>query len=308
MSDAGVAVVVGKPGSGKSFYAVRAIVMAVLRGEPVLTNVPLREGWQDQVAKMRFGILRGKKWRTRRAAALLALVYYFEDPQLLPRIGVPGCGKCEHCRAGRTCTKEGRALAVVDEAPKFLDARTWNLAGDGEEGGKPVVMRKKVVDFFRMHRKRGFGVLLLTQAETLLDSQVRGMGERYIGLRNLRRIPHLLNPLWYLRFDLFCATTYWGVPGKTGTLRAKTEWFLLNKRIARLYDTMGGFASDGSEEADVWPWGRTPGLKAEIEEAPQRSEDVDSSSAAEDRRAGDQEQDVKPFAVLLGAAVADADV
>ena len=264
MSDAGVGVVIGKPGSGKSYFAVRCIVMAVLRGEPVVTNVPLRDGWSDVVARMRLGRFHGRKWKLRRAAQLRALVHQVEDVRDLPRIGVPKCGRCETCRQGLGCVREGRALAVLDEAPKFLDARLWNLAPGGEEGGKPILLRKLTVDFFRMHRHRGFGVLLLTQAEQLLDAQVRGMGERYIVLRNLRRIPHWGNPFWYLRLDLFCATTYWGVPGKAGTLRAKTDWCLLNRRIARVYDTMGGFASDGSEEPDLWPWGGGPAPAAEV--------------------------------------------
>ena len=288
MSDAGITVVIGKPGAGKSYFAVRAIVMALLRGEPVVTNVPLREGWADEVAKMRGGRYRGRRWRAARAEHLRWLVHVIDHANELARIGVPGCGKCEHCRAGRECTKEGRAVAVVDEAPKFLDPRTWNLAKDGAEGGRPVLERKKTVDGLRMHRKRGFAVYLITQAEGLIDNQIRGLGERYVTLRNLRRIPHWANPFWYLRLDLFCAVTLWGAPGKVGTLRARTEWYLLNRRIAGLYDTMGGFASDGSEDPDVWPWGgaRTSLLDAipvvAAEPQPAEGPAVDGASSASD--------------------------
>lgn len=277
--DAGVTVAVGRPGAGKSFYAVRLIVMALLRGDLVLTNVPLVEGWAEKVAVMRGGRFRSKAWRRARARKLEKLLFLTSDVMQLGRIGVPDCKGCRGCKAGRSCVREGRALAVLDEAPKFLDARLWNVAKDGSEGGKPVLDRKKVTDFFRMHRKRGFSVVLITQAESLIDSSVRGMGEKYVLLRNLRRIPHWANLFWYLRMDLFSAVTYWGVPGKAGTIRARSEWFFFSPVIGNLYDTMGGFAEDGSEDPDVWPWGGGPREEPESE-APQRSEDADGDGDA----------------------------
>lgn len=268
MSDAGVRMYVGKPGAGKSYTSVKLIVMALLRGEYVVTNVPLHDGWEHQVARMRFGWLHGRKWRERRAARLRWQLHRVRTLGEMTSVGVPGCGRCPACRRGKACAVEGRALAVADETPKELNARLWNTDAD----------RQLLVDWVRMHRHLGYAVALITQAEGLLDAQIRGIGETYVLLRNLRRIPHWANVFWYLRIDFFCATTYWGVPGRTGTLRARTEWSFLSRRIAGLYDTMGGFV-DGDASPTVWPWGGGP-EPGEGAESPEPCEGGDARDTA----------------------------
>lgn len=218
-----IATVTGPPGAGKSFYAVRKAVDAVESGRYLVTNFPLVDGWEEIVA--RHHVLRWMIPGRRRAIAqrIRERSFYTEDVSELARLRFAG-------------TAEGRAVAIVDEAHNFMNARTWNDAG-----------RLDVVRFFTQHRKVGLDVYLITQDLQNIDRQVRGLLEYHVTLRNLRRMKVMGVPVSPV--NCFLAVWQWHSAGRAVV---KREVFALNY-AKRLYDTHGtSFGFEAAPPDAIW--------------------------------------------------------
>jgi hypothetical protein len=231
-----IRLVTGKPGHGKSYYAVRAIRNALDDGKWVATNVGLSEGWADVMARTNWArrLVPGRCERMARAYEARLLVTH--DLHEVARLRLPGCGRCEACRDARPCRREGRGLLVLDEAHGWLNARTWDQTHDGRAVAKheAVAQRLAVVGLFTQHRKLGWDVLLITQAAGNLDSQVRSNYEYHTHLKNVRRF-RVLGLVPVVPVNVFVAVTVWHDVENT---RQGVETFLLSKKLARCYDTM----------------------------------------------------------------------
>jgi len=206
-----IQLVTGPPGNGKSFFAVRKIALALSAGKCVVTNVDLRPDWAELVANKgwrRFS----KRARRRRVAQLHRRVHVADDLAELLNVRVAG-------------TKEGRAVAVLDEAHNWMNSRTWS-AGD----------RAAIVKWFTQHRKLGFDVYLIAQDAEMLDKQVRVLFEEHVRLRNLKRARFCGIPLFPV--NLFLAVRYWhtGGAGHNAPILGR-ELFPLSW-AKDLYDTM----------------------------------------------------------------------
>lgn len=231
-----IELVTGKPGAGKSYYSVRAIHQALERGQLVATNVELSEGWAANMARAN-GFRRLIPGRVRKVEQRYARsVYVTADLAEIGRLRLAGCGRCKTCKAGKVCAKEGRGLLVLDEAHMWLNARTWDQDDAGRGLGRDAAVRQRlaIVRLFTQHRKLGWNVVLITQDEANLDTQVRRNFEYHTHLKNLRRFRVAgLVPL--VPFNLFVAIRHWHDSAKSVVGR---QVFTLNRRVARCYDTM----------------------------------------------------------------------
>lgn len=236
----------GQPGHGKSYSAVVEIRDALERGQYVATNVPLSEGWALTMARSNWfrRVIPGRCAKL--AAEYERRLYHVDDLRDLRRLRLPKCGSCPGCKRGTGCRREGRGLAVLDEAHKWLNARTWDADETGQAGTKAEAVRRRldIVRFFSTHRHYGWNVELITQDEGNLDRQVRSLFETHTHLKNMRRFK-VLGIFPIVPFNFFVAVTHWHDNDKT---RLGIKTYTLSKSLARCYDTFGAARED--EDAD----------------------------------------------------------
>jgi len=250
----------GQPGHGKSYGAIRCIRDALERGEWVVTNIPMTEDWAEIMARTNWArrLLPGRCAKT--AASYRARLVHVDDLTQLRRYRLPPCGKCRGCRNGPGCQREGRGRAVLDEAHQWLNSRTWDADETGQAGTKAEAVRRRldVVRFFATHRHRGWNIELVTQDEANLDRQVRALFETHTHMKNLRRFK-VAGLLPIVPVNVFVAVTHWHDNDRT---RLGVEAFMLNRKLARCYDTMGaGRHLEDDDDAILLgaPDGRTDG-------------------------------------------------
>ena len=227
--------VTGAPGSGKSYYAVRAIVEALDKGKLVATNIQLADGWAHRTARANV-IRRLIPGRVARTAALYeSRTFITADLEDLFRVRLAGDG-------------EARGVMVLDEAHNWINARTWDSDETGKAAGKGEAVRRRlaIVRFFSQHRKLGWDILLITQDEANIDRQVRSLFEYHVKLKNVRNFKVM--GIRICPCNLFIALWFWNDKSKT---RVKVQSYRLVKPIARLYDTMA--LSHGLEDDELDP-------------------------------------------------------
>src|ERR1044072_5181264 len=69
-------------------------------------------------------------------------------------------------RRGKMVVKEGCCVVILDEAHRWMNARSWSQQG-----------REDILEWFALARKRGFEVYLIAQRAENLDVQVRELFE-----------------------------------------------------------------------------------------------------------------------------------
>jgi zona occludens toxin len=218
-----ITLLVGAPGHGKSITLAREFHKALRSGKPVVTNLPIRPDWALVMAR---GLVPFGRWRkeavARRAMDLERYVYRTENMEDLLRVRVEGKG-------------ESRALIILDEAHRNLNPRTADNGLD--ENGEPVkkahavARRMKIIQHLSGHRHYGFDVILASQDAANLDIQVKRLYEFISEVRNFRRLP-MFGAIF--RFNLFLRVTRWNDRSRT---KAGIDVYLLNRRVASLYDT-----------------------------------------------------------------------
>jgi hypothetical protein len=252
----GLNYVVGPMGSGKSMFGVRQIVAALLRGQYVITNVRLLDGWAEQLVKWHYG----GDYRDpgRRAAAIAKLEghYVFERAlRTAMRYRVP----CVRCGGDtRTCghvgpDQEGRAVFVWDETHNDLNNRDYQGYGDTREARDAEKERRRIVIRWATQlRKLGFVGFLLSQHHENTDAQLRRVCNHIIRLQNQRQSEGLwLARLLPRRFTVFLV--YWypahlatGVPEHLIKPIRFDRYLLPRERV--LYDSWETF--HGVDELD----------------------------------------------------------
>jgi adenosyl cobinamide kinase/adenosyl cobinamide phosphate guanylyltransferase len=201
-------VVTGPLGSGKSFYAVRKAVDALERDKVVITNFRMSPDWHERVVDrhpLRW-LIPGRRKRLK--ARWRRNVLTVSDLDTLLRVRVDG-------------DDESRAVAIIDEAHMFLNAREWKDKG-----------RMDLVGWASASRKLGFDVYLVTQDLQSLDRQVRDRLTYHVKLTNLKQFKVVGIPI--VPFNFFQAIWVFHGAGKSVV---KREWYRLNW-MAKLYDTM----------------------------------------------------------------------
>jgi hypothetical protein len=233
-----ITILTGAPGHGKSYTSVKLIDEFVHGGKCVVTNVPLRDGFAEQMAKHHtlFARLR-KNAVARKTAKYEERVHVCEDLAEIMRIRFDGKG-------------EGRGKVVIDESHRVMNVRGSTRATKGPAGDE-AKKRKEVVAYISAHRHYGADVVLITQAMGNLDLQIRNLMEFHSEVRNFRRLP-VIGALARLMpgGQLFLRVTVWNDKART---KAGLAMYGLNKGLANLYDTHALEAGDWPEDAIVLP-------------------------------------------------------
>lgn len=117
--------------------------------------------------------------------------------------------------------KEGKSLLIIDEAGLFFNSRDWMVKAQERKGW---------IKFFSQSRKFGYDVILIAQEERMIDRQIRSMAEYHVVHKRLDKI----NWFRFIPVPVFLYVTYWTMAKFRGSL----QFALLNKSIAKRYDTM----------------------------------------------------------------------
>lgn len=115
---------------------------------------------------------------------------------------------------------ESQTLIIIDEAGIKFNSRQWQDKS-----------RLQWLDFFSQHRKFGFDIILIAQADIMLDKQIRAFIEinhNHRKMKNNGKIGFLLSPVF-----TFCDVKFWyGI-----NLRLGCDFFRYKRKIAGLYDS-----------------------------------------------------------------------
>lgn len=128
-----------------------------------------------------------------------------------------------------------QTLVVIDEAQCMFNCRQWENKD-----------RNGWIKFFSMHRHLNYDIILISQSDRLLDRQIRAFIEteyRHRAMRNYKLFGRFLS---FIFGGLFVSIEYWYGPN----LRCGSDFFLLNRRKARVYDTMKLFDNLGGQIRD----------------------------------------------------------
>ena len=128
----------------------------------------------------------------------------------------------EYAKENHKIGREHQTTLIIDECAAIFNSRSWDK-GD----------RMEWIYFFQQHRKLGYDVILISQNDRLIDRQIRAFIEteyKHRAIKNYKTFGFLLS---FFLGGMFCSIEYW-----YGTnLRCSAEYFLLNRRKAKIYDT-----------------------------------------------------------------------
>lgn len=188
----------GTPGSGKSFHCIKDIVFSLTHGKNVIANFPVAiDKIKCDPKKM------GKFLYVSNSNLTVKFLYEF--------------AKENHERG-----KEGLTKIVIDEAQTKFNPRV--KSND----------RIEFNQFFSLHRKLGYNVLLITQNDRLIDRQIRCNIEYRVKHRKINNFGTIG---MFIPFSVFAAIEYWyGINEKLGT-----NMIIFKKKLADLYDSYALF-------------------------------------------------------------------
>lgn len=120
--------------------------------------------------------------------------------------------------------REGAIKLYIDECSLIFSARDWGMAN-----------RRAWIRFFQLHRKLGYDVYLITQMDTMIDKNIRGLVEYEVKHRQLNKVGWVgaLASVLFLGHPVTCAVTYW----YGQKMRLSAQWLIGRKKWFRLYDT-----------------------------------------------------------------------
>jgi len=228
----------GKPGGGKSMYAVKLIVEELLYGDRcVITNVPLKLPELNEYLQ--------KQYPAKSIDLHLRVRLFDEDEMkgfftIRPEgsVGPKLLTKQEWEQGKRPdytgITDKGVAY-FVDEVHIGFNARSWMDTG------------RDVLYYLSQHRKLGDTVVCITQAIMNVDKQFRSVTQDYTYLRNLtkEKIGYFKLPSIFIRQTFNTPAGDNSKPMETGTFRLDT------RGLAACYDTAKGVGIHGRAGADV---------------------------------------------------------
>jgi hypothetical protein len=285
----GLNYVTGPMGAGKSYFGVRQIVRAIMRGKYVITNVLLREDWARLVAKhasplsYRLNFIPldflGAKYR-RRKIFYESLYIYETELERAMKYRVPG-------------KKEGRAVFVWDEAHNDLNNREWNstkvvkgkgakkvertnlVTGETTEGDVTEKdVRSLILKWATQLRKLGFVGYLISQHGDNTDAALRRICNMEVRLRNQREQVRFLG-LRICPIPFFLAMY---LPANTPRIGRGSPYISIDRYFLgwekKCYDSMGLFHNIQEHiegEDAVWlptPGGFTADVRAGLAVAP----------------------------------------
>lgn len=226
----------GKPGGGKTLYAMR-LILAELRNSnrPIVTNVAVNFAGLNAYCESEGIVLRGH---------IRDRVHILEEEQLgnffchRPGSQIESISK-ERWRNGDrpdySVVKDSGILWVLDEVHIAFNSRAWADTG------------QQVIYYLSQHRKLGDDVVLITQCVQNVDKQMRSVAQDFTYIRNLRKERAGLFNLP----GIFLRRTFLEPAGDT-TRASESGTFTLDVRgVAGCYDTAKGVGIHGRAGADT---------------------------------------------------------
>ncbi len=234
-----IRLVSGPLGTGKSYYGVRKAVQALHSGKLVATNFDLVDNWTERVARRGRFFPDSKRIRER-AERMRGRYIRISNMQELTELKVrPEEPFAREVSPGKWALKEGVLVVLLDEAHRWMNARSWSREG-----------REELLEFFALARKKGMEIYLIAQRAENLDVQVRELFEDHIRLVNLRRSARVMG-IPVIPFNFFVAN--WINHADPGEV-VKVERYRLGWE-KRLYDTMDTVSfSEGERGPDNALW------------------------------------------------------
>jgi hypothetical protein len=233
-----VYLVTGRLGGGKTLVSVGRMVEYLERGRPVATNLDI------DLSKLP-------------ATVKEARIVRVPDKPSGDDLGMLG-------KAHDTPDESNNGLLVLDECGVIFNAREWNDKG-----------RQGIVDWLLHSRKLGWDVLLIVQAPSLLDKQLReALCEMHVVCRRLDRlkVPFLgvlgrifTFGLWSGKMPrMHVASVRYGMGLES--VHAETWWYRGNELFG-IYDTRQRFRRDyvhGPFSMVDWRGYTAPKVKAKL--------------------------------------------
>lgn len=225
----------GKPGGGKSMYAMKLLIHELRFGSRIIvTNLAIKfEGlgeyvankWPDWYASQeplrnRFVMLED--------ADLKSFFRFRGGGVILPAVSRDGWEKRGE-RTDYSLVKDGGVFYALDEVHIPFNARAWQDTGP------------EVLYYLSQHRKLGDDLLAITQFVGNVDKQFRTMTQDYTYLRNLskERLGHFKLPSLFTRFTYAQPANGTEKPMESGMFRLDVEG------LGSCYDTAKGVGIHG---------------------------------------------------------------
>lgn len=193
----------GSPGSGKSLHCARTI-RDYLK-------------WKKKDVIANFEVVTDERWKGN--------FTYVPNSELTPGNLI---ALARDYWADKDFAEDG-LLICIDEAQLLFNSRTWNEQGNN---------RMAWLELMSQHRKYGMRIILVTQADIMIDRQFRSLVEyetihRKIG--NLGKVGAVIKLLSF--GELFYALTrYYGLK-----MKVSGELFRYNKKLGSMYNSYKAF-------------------------------------------------------------------
>lgn len=214
----------GTPGSGKSLHTANVIWDRLRTKRDVIANFDIN---LDIVAQKKIDYILTKFNPKHKGKPKKIGKFIYRDMSEMTVDFLIEYAMKNH-KAGR----ENQTLLIIDECAVIFNSRSWDAKD-----------RMRWIIFFQQHRKLGYNVILVSQSDRLIDRQIRAFVEYDVKHRcanNFKLFGQILGLA--AGGKLFAAITYWyGVRERCGV-----EFFVLNRRKAKIYDTFKVFSENVS--------------------------------------------------------------
>lgn len=222
----------GKPGGGKTLYALKLIIEELLYGtRPIYTNISIIPGRLSEWLQANY---------PDRQIDLLNRLVLLDDEKQTPKFWTvrPGNPTIEVLTASQWSMgqkpkyeniQDSGVFYAIDEIHNFFNARAW------QETGRDVLF------YLSQHRKLGDTVICITQAIGNVDKQFRSVTQDFTYLRNLNK-----ERMGLFRLPAVFVRRTYGSPATDTTPAMETGTFTLDvSGIASCYDTSQGVSIHG---------------------------------------------------------------
>lgn len=216
-------IILGRPGSGKSMYAVHCLIKELVEGQRnIVTNLPLKPDILNEFTQTKYPDAHTRFVERLRIMSddEMRNFWKFRGPPLADQ---------------PNGDDNGRGVAYfLDEAHIAFNARDWATLG------------RDAINYMSQHRKLGDIVWPITQACGNLDKQFRSVAEDYTVLRN----EYTAKMGIFRGMGRFVRKSYYFEPqGKAEPFETAT-FSIDTKGVAACYDTAKGIGVHGSK-ADI---------------------------------------------------------
>jgi len=232
----------GKPGGGKTLYAVKLIVEELVLGSrTVVTNLPLHvdrinEYLQKEYPHKTVDLFRRLRLIDEDQARCFWTYRPMRDGFGWVRIEQLTKAQWESGKQpDYSKVEDGGVLYVIDEIHNYLNSRSWMTTG------------QDVLFYMSQHRKFSDDIIWITQAIGNVDKQFKSVTQDYTYLRNLakERMGKFRLP------GIFVRKTYSEPANKTVEAMETGTFKLDVTGLASLYDTAQGVGIHGRAAADT---------------------------------------------------------